>query len=161
MDYKSLKDFLAAIKRANLRGDHKITLPMDEAVNIQNDIALLLLTGSLKRKEMGSGRFADAICATYEISACLKLYEEKFQNDDKVKSILKLSILKLVKEADTAMLTNIESLPVNRVVKLLLKFLFFPFSVTNAKIDDKLIISSSKLLITNSGGIFDLLILVW
>jgi len=93
---------------------------------------------------MVSGRFADAICAMYEISACLKLYEEKFQNDDKVKSILKLSILKLVKEADTAMLTNIESLPVNRVVKLLLKFLFFPFSVTNAKIDDRLIVSSSK-----------------
>ena len=43
MDYKSLKDFLAAIKRANLRGDHKITLPMNEAVDIQNDIALLLL----------------------------------------------------------------------------------------------------------------------
>jgi len=109
-----------------------------------SDIALLLLAGSLKRKEMISGRFADAICAMYEISACLKLYEEKFQNDDKVKSILKLSILKLVKEADTAMLTNIESLPVNRVVKLLLKFLFFPFSVTNAKIDDRLIVSSSK-----------------
>ena len=109
-----------------------------------SDIALLLLAGSLKRKEMVSGRFADAISAMYEISACLKLYEEKFQNDDKVKSILKLSILKLVKEADTAMLTNIESLPVNRVVKLLLKFLFFPFSVTNAKIDDRLIVSSSK-----------------
>jgi hypothetical protein len=43
MDYKNLKDFLAAIKRANLRGDHKVTLPMDEAVNIQNDIAMLLL----------------------------------------------------------------------------------------------------------------------
>jgi len=43
MDYKSLKDFLAAIKRANLRGDHKVTLPMNEAVDIQNDIALLLL----------------------------------------------------------------------------------------------------------------------
>ena len=43
MDYKSLKDFLAAIKRANLRGDHKITLPMKEAIDIQNDIALLLL----------------------------------------------------------------------------------------------------------------------
>ena len=109
-----------------------------------SDIALLLLAGSLKRKEMVSGRFADAISAMYEISACLKLYEEKFQNDDKVKSILKLSILKLVKEADTAMLTNIESLPVNRVVKLLLKFLFFPFTVTNAKIDDRLIVSSSK-----------------
>ena len=43
MDYKNLKDFLAAIKRANLRGDHKVTLPMNEAVDIQNDIALLLL----------------------------------------------------------------------------------------------------------------------
>jgi hypothetical protein len=43
MNYKSLKDFLAAIKRANLRGDHKVTLPMNEAVDIQNDIALLLL----------------------------------------------------------------------------------------------------------------------
>ena len=109
-----------------------------------SDIALLLLTGSLKRKEMVSGRFADAISAMYEISACLKLYEEKFQNDDKVKSILKLSILGLIKEADTAMLANIESLPINRVVKLLLQFLFFPFAVTNAKIDDRLIISSSK-----------------
>ena len=43
MDYKSLKDFLVAIKRANLRGDHKVTLPMKEAIDIQNDIALLLL----------------------------------------------------------------------------------------------------------------------
>jgi len=109
-----------------------------------SDIALLLLTGSLKRKEMVSGRFADAISAMYEISACLKLYEEKFQNDDKVKSILKLSILGLIKEADTAMLANIESLPINRVAKLLLQFLFFPFAVTNAKIDDRLIVSSSK-----------------
>ena len=109
-----------------------------------SDIALLLLAGSLKRKEMVSGRFADAICAMYEISACLKLYEEKFQNDDKVKSILKLSVLQLVKEADTAMLTNIENLPVNRVVKLLLKFLLFPFALTNAKIDDRLIVASSK-----------------
>ena len=43
MNYKSLKDLLATIKRANLRGDHKVTLPMNEAVDIQNDIALLLL----------------------------------------------------------------------------------------------------------------------
>ena len=43
MDYKKLKDFLAVVKRANLRGDHKVTLPMKEAIDIQNDIALLLL----------------------------------------------------------------------------------------------------------------------
>ena len=43
MDYKSLKDLLATIKRANLKGDNKITLPMKEALDIQNDVALLLL----------------------------------------------------------------------------------------------------------------------
>ena len=43
MDYKSLKNLLATIKRANLRGDHKVTLPMKEAIDIQNDLALLLL----------------------------------------------------------------------------------------------------------------------
>tara|TARA_B110000858_G_C17781185_1_gene464882 strand:- start:1785 stop:1976 length:192 start_codon:yes stop_codon:yes gene_type:complete len=49
MDYKSLKDFLATIKRINLRGDNKIVLPMKDAIDIQNDIALLLL--ELKDKD--------------------------------------------------------------------------------------------------------------
>ena len=57
MDYKSLKDFLAAIKRANLRGDHKVTLPMNEAVDIQNDIALLLL--ELKKIETTESKVFD------------------------------------------------------------------------------------------------------
>ena len=108
------------------------------------DIASLLLGGSLKRKEMISGRFADAISAMYEISSCIKLYEEKFQNDDQVKNILKLSVLTLVKEADSAMRDNIESMPINRVLKTILRVLFFPFSVTSAKIDDELIIATSK-----------------
>jgi acyl-CoA dehydrogenase len=108
------------------------------------DIASLLLGGSLKRKEMVSGRFADSISAMYEISSCLKLYEEKFLNDDNAKNILKLSILRLIEEADTSMLNNIESMPINRVAKWLLRLLFFPFSVSTSKIDDKLIINTSK-----------------
>ena len=108
------------------------------------DIASLLLGGSLKRKEMISGRFADSISAMYEISSCLKLYEEKFLNDDNAKNILKLSILRLIEEADTSMLNNIESMPINRVAKWLLRLLFFPFPVSTSKIDDKLIINTSK-----------------
>jgi len=109
-----------------------------------SDIALLLLAGSLKRKEMVSGRFADAISAMYEISSCLKLYEEKFQNDEKIQSVFRLSILKLIQEADNAMLANIESFPVNRFFKLLLRFFVSPFSLTKNKIDDRLIASSAK-----------------
>jgi len=108
------------------------------------DIASLLLGGALKRKEMISGRFADSISAMYEISSCLKLYEEKFQDDDNAKNILKLSVLGLIKEADMSMLQNIESMPINRVAKWILRFLFFPFSVTSSKINDKLIINTSK-----------------
>ena len=108
------------------------------------DIASLLLGGSLKRKEMISGRFADSISAMYEISSCLKLYEEKFLDDDNAKHILKLSILKLINEADTSMLKNIEALPINRVAKWFLRILFFPFSVTSSQVNDKLIINTSK-----------------
>jgi hypothetical protein len=43
MDYKSLKDLLATIKRANLRGDNKVSLLMKEELDIQSEIALLLL----------------------------------------------------------------------------------------------------------------------
>ena len=61
MDYKSLKDLLATIKRANLRGDHKVTLPMKEAIDIQNDIALLLLElkkiDSVETKVFDGGNF--------------------------------------------------------------------------------------------------------
>jgi len=57
MDYKSLKDFLATIKRINLRGDNKIVLPIKDAIDIQNDIALLLL--ELKDKDSGTTKVFD------------------------------------------------------------------------------------------------------
>jgi len=43
MDYKSIKNLLATIKRANLKGDNSVRLSITEANDIQNDIALLLL----------------------------------------------------------------------------------------------------------------------
>ena len=57
MDYKSLKDFLATIKRINLRGDNKIVSPMKDAIDIQNDIALLLLEP--KAKDSGTTKVFD------------------------------------------------------------------------------------------------------
>ena len=42
------------------------------------------------------------------------------------------------------MLKNIESMPINRVAKWVLRILFFPFSVTSSQVNDKLIIDTSK-----------------
>ena len=109
-----------------------------------SDIALFILTGTLKRKEMISGRFADAIAAMYEMSACLKLYEEKFKNNEKVSKVLRLSLLQLAAEADVAMRANLDNLPVNWLVKKFLALLLFPFSNTAAQVDDRLIISTAK-----------------
>ena len=111
---------------------------------VMSDIALFVLTGALKRKEMVSGRFADSIAAMYEMSACLKLYEEKFQNNEKVTSVLRLSLLQLAAEADTAMRANLDNLPVPWLVKKATALLLFPFSNTAAKVNDRLVISTAR-----------------
>tara|TARA_B100000953_G_scaffold236607_1_gene198112 strand:- start:727 stop:915 length:189 start_codon:yes stop_codon:yes gene_type:complete len=49
MDYKSLRNLLATIKRANLKGDNSIRLSIVEANEIQNEIAVLLL--DIKKKD--------------------------------------------------------------------------------------------------------------
>lgn len=57
MNYKHLKNLLATIKQANIKGDHKISLPIGEANAIQNDIALLLL--DLKTKDLEEEKIID------------------------------------------------------------------------------------------------------
>ena len=57
MDYKSIKNLLATIKRANLKGDNSIRLSITEANDIQNDIALLLL--EIKKKDTTEERIID------------------------------------------------------------------------------------------------------
>ena len=49
MDYKNLRNLLATIKRANLKGDNSIRLSIAEANEIQNEIAVLLL--DIKKKD--------------------------------------------------------------------------------------------------------------
>jgi hypothetical protein len=59
--YKSLKNLLATIKRANLKGDNSIRLSIIDANEIQNDIALLLLDlkekGSPESNTLDGGSF--------------------------------------------------------------------------------------------------------
>ena len=55
--YKSLKNLLATIKRANLKGDNSIRLSIIEANEIQNEIAVLLL--DLKNKDSSESTTLD------------------------------------------------------------------------------------------------------
>jgi len=51
MDYKNLKNLIATINRANIKGDHRVSLPIKEAQAIQHEITLLLL--ELKKDNNG------------------------------------------------------------------------------------------------------------
>jgi hypothetical protein len=55
--YKSLKNLLAIIKRANLKGDNSIRLSITEANEIQNEIAVLLL--DIKNKDSSEEKTID------------------------------------------------------------------------------------------------------
>ena len=55
--YKSLKNLLATIKRANLKGDNSIRLSISEANEIQNEIAVLLL--DIKKKDSSENTTLD------------------------------------------------------------------------------------------------------
>jgi len=55
--YKSLKNLLATIKRANLKGDNSIRLSIVEANEIQNEIAVLLL--DIKKKDSSESTTLD------------------------------------------------------------------------------------------------------
>ena len=55
--YKSLKNLLATIKRANLKGDNSIRLSITEANEVQNEIAVLLL--DLKKKDSSESTTLD------------------------------------------------------------------------------------------------------
>jgi hypothetical protein len=55
--YKSLKNLLATIKQANLKGDNSIRLSIAEANEIQNEIAVLLL--DIKKKDSSESTTLD------------------------------------------------------------------------------------------------------
>ncbi|MBG09963.1 MAG: hypothetical protein CMD92_02215 [Gammaproteobacteria bacterium] len=59
--YKNLKDLIAIINRANLRGDTSIRLSIEQAKGIENELATLLLelkeSGKDKDQVLDGGKF--------------------------------------------------------------------------------------------------------
>ena len=102
--------------------------------SLLTDVCLSILGGSLKRREMLSGRLADALSNQYVLSAVLKKYE-----DDGCPE----ADLPLVRWAADDALNNIEialkgvlkNLPVP-VIGRVLSFLLFPFGQAYHKPDD-------------------------
>ncbi len=112
------------------------------------DYALLILGGSLKRKERISGLFADALSNLYLCSAVLKHYQDQNCPEDDL-PLLHWACqhnLYLCQQALLALLTKLPFRP----ARWLLTLLLFPIGRTCSPPDDRLIHQTAAILLDHS-----------
>jgi acyl-CoA dehydrogenase len=112
------------------------------------DLALLTLTGGLKRREMISGRFGDILSELYLLSAVLKRWQDEGRQD------ADLPLLQWCTEAGSAVIEArfdeiFANLP-NRPVGWLLRFLLLPFGVRRRGPSDHLTQACAEILLSSS-----------
>src|SRR5207248_1879078 len=112
------------------------------------DLALLTLTGGLKRREMISGRFGDILSELYLLSAALKRWEDEGRHEPD------LPLLTWCMETGSAVIESrfdeiFANLP-NRPVGWLLRFLLLPFGVWRRGPSDRLIQICAEILLSPS-----------
>jgi len=100
------------------------------------DISLLILGGSLKRKENMSARLGDIHSGLYLLSAVLKFYQDEGKNEDDLPIVrwACLYCLYEIQQAFDALLVNYP----NKIVKYILKCLIFPWGKLFLPPNDKL-----------------------
>ncbi len=106
------------------------------AFALLTDVALLVLGGTLKRKETLSGRLADIIGQLYIASSVLKYYTDaKFPEHHK--AYVDWSVQYSLWKAQTAIQEFLRNFP-NRIVAKAMKFIIFPLGYRYARPNDHL-----------------------
>lgn len=100
-----------------------------------SDIALATYGGSLKRKEMISGRFADAFSWIYIASSTLKQYHET--KNSELEPIVKWCVQTSCKNAYEALLMTVDNMP-NALQRFALRSLLFPLGLRFSDPNDHL-----------------------
>ncbi len=110
------------------------------------DISLLVLGGSLKRKESISGRLGDILSYLYLLSAVLKQYQDQGSHADDLPLVrwASLTCLFEVQEGIDGLLKNFP----NRGLASILRVLIFPVGMRFSRPDDKLGFKVAKLLLS-------------
>jgi acyl-CoA dehydrogenase len=91
-----------------------------------SDVALAIYGGSLKRREMTSGRLADALAWLYLASATLKRFHDEGMSDRDI-AVMRWGVKYSLSQIERALRGVLDNLP-NRVVALVLTWLFFGMS---------------------------------
>jgi len=100
-----------------------------------SDLALATYGGTLKRKEMISGRFADAFSWIYIGATTMKRYHEN--KNDEEEPLLEWCISTACHNAYEALLMTVDNMP-NMIIRGILRLLLFPLGLRFSVPDDQL-----------------------
>ncbi|MBX2879423.1 MAG: acyl-CoA dehydrogenase [Granulosicoccus sp.] len=121
---------------------------MSSAYSFLADFAMLFLGGGLKRKEMLSGRFADALTHMYMASAVLKRFEDTGQPAAD-QPLLEWSVRHALFQTQIALDQVLRNFP-NTPVGLILRGIVFPLGRRYRTPNDKLTQACARLLLAQS-----------
>jgi acyl-CoA dehydrogenase len=121
---------------------------MSSAYAFLADFAMLFLGGGLKRKEMLSGRFADALMHMYMASAVLKRFEDTHQPAAD-QPLLEWSVRHALFQTQIALDQILRNFP-NTPVGLVLRGIVFPLGRRYRTPNDKLTQACARILLANS-----------
>jgi len=115
------------------------------------DFGLLILGGSLKRKEYLSGRYADALAGLYMASTLLKQVHDKGYPAS-TRAITDLALQQTIYDTEQALLGVVRNLP-NKPLALLARLLALPLGARLNKPKDKLIDKVADAVLQPAGGV--------
>jgi acyl-CoA dehydrogenase len=98
---------------------------MSAAFALVSDVSMLVLGGSLKRKEKLSGRLADVLSELYIASACLKRFHDQGEPDEDA-PLLQWACEDSLYKIQDSMIGLLRNYPI-RPIALLLRMIAYPF----------------------------------
>ncbi|MEE9339862.1 MAG: acyl-CoA dehydrogenase [Methylococcaceae bacterium] len=121
---------------------------LSAAFSLVTDYAMMVLGGSLKRKERISGQFADVLSNLYLCSTVLKNFQDQSSPEDDL-PLLHWACQQTIYKAQQSLLAIFQLLPIKPFVWGL-KFIIFPFGASYRAPSDRLIHQTSSLLLKDS-----------
>ena len=123
---------------------------MSSAFALVSDITMLLLGGSLKRKERLSARLADALSYMYLASAAVKRFEDNGAHSTEL-PLLQWACRFSLYKVQESLYDLFENYP-NKIIALLMKWIVFPFGKPFKRPSDKLDHSVADILLSTSNA---------